>query len=129
MNDYILPEVVMSKAMLNSPLEFTYIPAPILTSMNSTAMTLSIRPFPSIYITCKEPINPKSMPKTLPVLAPISASPCPSFNPIAIILAINPIPFKPATQIIVINSTSTRFSLMKLAFIDIPITISLNITT
>ncbi|XP_042051294.1 RNA-binding protein Raly-like [Salvia splendens] len=68
------------------------------------------------------------MPKALPVLPYIPAAPSPRLNAVAIILAINPITFIPHTHVIVINPTATTFPLMKLALIDIPIDVCLNIT-
>ncbi|KAG6437175.1 hypothetical protein SASPL_102086 [Salvia splendens] len=81
-----------------------------------------------MYVTSVKPIYSETMPKALPVMPSIPAAPSPRLNAIAIILAINPITFIPPTHVIVINPTATTFPLMKLALIDIPIGVCLNIT-
>lgn len=59
---FFLPKMVVTQSMFDTPLELPNIAAPILTSMNSTAMALPIRPLPSIDIPCVESVNPNSMP-------------------------------------------------------------------
>jgi hypothetical protein len=123
-----LPEMVVTKAMLDAPLEFPYISTPILTCMNATPMTLPIRPFPSINIPSVKPIHPKTMPKSLPILPAVPASSCPGLYTIAIIFLIHPIPLKPTTHIIVVHSAPGTLALVKLTLIHVPVAVNLNPT-
>ena len=120
--------MVVAKSMLDAPLEFPNVATSILTSMHSTPMTLPIRPFPSINITRIKPVNAKSMPEALPIVSTVTASSRPRLDSIAIILAINPIPLVPPTHVIVIDSASRTFALMKLPLVHISVAINLNPT-
>lgn len=120
--------MVVTKAMLDTPLEFPYISTPILASMNSTPMTLPIRPFPGINIPSIKPIHPETMPKPLPILPAVPAPSSPSLYTIPIILLIHPIPLIPPTHIIVINPAPRTLPLMKLTLIHIPIAVNLHPT-
>lgn len=123
-----ISEMVVTKPVFNTPLELPNITAPIFACMNSTAMTLPIRPLPSINIASVKPVHPESVPKSLSILASIPASSRPSFDPIAIVLLINPIPFVSPTHVIVIHSTSRALPLVKLALVNVTVSINLNPT-
>lgn len=101
-----LPEMIVAKPMFDTPFKFSNIATPILTSMHSTAMTLATGPFSCINIPCVEPIHTITMPKTLPILPAVPATPSPCFYSIAIILPINPVPFVPPTHVIVIHTAT-----------------------
>ena len=54
--------MVVSKAMLNAPLELPDVPAPIIARVNPTPMTLSTQPLPGINIPGVEPVHPEPVP-------------------------------------------------------------------
>lgn len=115
------PEMVVSKAMLNSPLELPNVPAPILTGVNTTTMTLPIRPFPSIHIAGVKPVHPKSMPQSLPVLPTVAAPTRPGLHPTPIVSPINPIPLVPPAHAVVIHAATGALPPVKLPLVNVAV--------
>lgn len=116
--------MVVTHSMLDTPLELPNIAAPILASMNSTAMALAIRPLPSIDIPCVESVNPNPIPQSLSVLATVPTPFRPCLYSITIIFLINPIAFIPSTHMVVINPTTRAPPFMKFPLVNIPITVN-----
>lgn len=121
--------MVLSVSMFDTPFELPNIAAPIIASVDSKPMTLSIIPLTTIHITTVEPIDPHSMPQTFPILPSIPAPPCPCLHTIPIILPINPIPLIPPTHVIVINPTSPTLPLLEFTLVHIPIAVNLHPTS
>lgn len=115
--------MVVAKTMLDTPLELSNISTPILTGMNSTPMALSARPLSRVDVSGVEPVDPISMPETLPVLAAIPASSRPRLHPITIILLIDPITLIPPTHVVVIHAAAGALSVVEFALVDISIAV------
>lgn len=113
----------MAKTMLDTPLELPNISTSILAGMNATSMALPTRPLSGVDVAGIEPVDPISMPETLPVLAAIPAPLRPCLHPITIILLIDPIALISPTHVIVIHAASRALSMVEFAFIDVPIAV------
>lgn len=121
-----IPEVVVAKAVLDAPLEFSNVPTAVFACVNSTTVTLSIRPLSGVNVARVEPINPITMPKTLSVLAPVTAASGPRLYTIAVVLAIDPIALVPTAHVIVIDAASRALALVELPLVDVTVAVDLD---
>lgn len=111
----------MTKAMLNTPFELPNVPTPILARVNPIPMALTIRPLSGVDIPGVKPIHAKPVPQALAVTPTVATPTCPSLNPIAIILAIDPIPLVPPTPTIIIHPTPRTLPSVKLPLVNVAV--------
>lgn len=121
-----IPEMVVAKSMLDTPLEFPNVAAAILAGVHAIPMALPIGPFSGVHIPGVEPVYAVPVPKPLPVLAPVPASPGPGLDAIAVVLAVDPVPLVPATHVVVVDAAAGAAAAVELALVDIAVAVDLD---
>ena len=118
-----IPKMVVSKAMLNAPLELPHVPAPILARVHPTAMALATCPLPGINIAGVKPVDPEPVAKPLAVLPPVPTPPGPRLHPKAIVLPLYPVPLIPPTHAVVVNPAPTTLPSPELPLVNVAVRI------
>lgn len=121
-----LPEMVMTKTMLDAPLKLPNIATSVFAGVNSATVTLSAGPLAGEHVSSVESVNPITVAKALPILAPVTATSGPGLNTIAIVLAVNPVTFKPAAHGIVIYAAAGALALVELSLVNVTVAVELD---
>lgn len=116
----------MTKTMLDAPLELPNIATSVFAGVNSATVTLSAGPLAREHVSSVESVNPITVAKPLPILAPVTATSGPGLNTIAIVLAVKPVTFKPAAHGIVVDAAAGALSLVKLSLVNVTVAIELD---